>query len=285
MPELIIAGGNGIAAGTRFERNFRSAAARAYVRIVGVNREWTLLLFEIFLPLLSVAAFAFVYKAMGQDALVLRVIIGGAMTAFWINMLWGMATQFYWEKESGNLELFFVAPISRMSILAGMAVGGMFNTSVRAITTIFLGALVFGVSFTVSSPLMLIGVFVLTMFALYGMGMMFASLFMLYGREAWHSANLLQEPIFLVSGFYFPVSYLPLYASFAASIIPMTLGLDAMNQLLGGPSAVSWGLLPVSVETAALALLSVLFILLAKACLGYMEQVAKKEAKLVLRQQ
>jgi len=36
------------------------------------------------------------------------------------------------------------------------------------------------------------------------MGMMFASLFMLYGRDAWNISNLLQEPIYLVSGFYFP---------------------------------------------------------------------------------
>lgn len=255
------------------------------MRIVGVNREWTLLLFEIFLPLLSVAAFAFIYKAMGQDQLVLRVIIGGAMTAFWINMLWGMASQFYWEKESGNLELFLVAPISRMLILAGMAVGGMFNTTIRAITTIILGAAVFAVTFTVSSPLLLIAVFAFTMIALYGMGMMFASLFMLYGREAWHTANLLQEPIFLVSGYYYPVKYLPMYAAAFASAIPMTLGLDAMNQIMGGSSALAWGLLPAHIELVLLILLTILFILLAKISLEYMERVAKKEARLILRQQ
>lgn len=269
-------------------RNFRSATARAYVRVVGVNREWTLLFFEIFLPLLSVAAFAYIYISVAPPelhrALALRVIIGGAMTAFWINMLWGMASQFYWEKESGNLELFLIAPISRMSILAGMAVGGMFNTTVRAVTTIILGAIVFGVAFTVSSPIMLVGVFALTIIALYGMGMMFASLFMLYGREAWHSANLMQEPIFLVSGYYYPVRFLPFYAWAAASVIPMTLGLDAMNQLFGGSGAAEWGLFPVHIELLLLAALSALFIFLAKAALDYMERVAKKEGRLILRQ-
>jgi len=31
------------------------------------------------------------------------VVIGGAMTAFWMNVLWSMSTQLYWEKEQGNL--------------------------------------------------------------------------------------------------------------------------------------------------------------------------------------
>jgi ABC-2 type transport system permease protein len=274
------------------QRNYKAAIARAYVRVVGVNREWTMLVFEVFLPLLSVAAFAFIYISAAppglKEPLALRVIIGGAMTAFWINMLWGMASQFYFEKESGNLELFFVAPISRMSILAGMAAGGMFNTTVRAIATIFLGALVFGVSFAVSSPLMLVAIFAFTMLSLYGMGMMFASLFMLYGREAWHTSNLLQEPVFLVSGFYFPPKYLQDVSAVGmlfASVIPMTLGLDAMNQIIGGPMAVNWGLMPVTQELAALAFMTLVFIGLARLCLAYMERLAKKEARLTLKQQ
>ena len=36
--------------------------------------------------------------------------------------------------------------------------------------------------------------------------MMFASLFLLWGREAWHLVNLLQEPIYLMSGTNFPLA-------------------------------------------------------------------------------
>jgi ABC-2 type transport system permease protein len=176
-----------------------------------------------------------------------------------------------------------------MSILAGMAVGGLFNTTVRAVTTILLGALVFSVAFTVTNPFLLVAVFAVTMVALYGMGMMFASLFMLYGREAFHTANLLQEPVFLVSGYYYPIKYvtdnIPLVFSFFIGIIPMTLGLDAMNQLAGGSDAVNIGLMPATYELAILAALTVAFVILAKYCLEYMEHVAKREARLVLRQQ
>ncbi len=270
------------------ERNMRCVYARAYVRILGANRELSWVFFDTFLPLLGVAAFVYVYKATTQDAEVLetlltRVILGGSMAAFWMNVLWGMGANFYYEKENGNLELFLMAPTSRMALLLGMAIGGLFNTTFRAVSTVLLGSVIFGVSFALTSPLQLLAVFFLTLLALYGLGMLFASLFLMYGREAWHISNLLQEPIFLLSGFYFPVRFLGFYVVTIASFIPLTLGLDAMNQILGGRYALEWGLLPVGTEIGILAILSILFVLMAKYALAYMEERGRREGSLVLK--
>jgi ABC-2 type transport system permease protein len=205
------------------------------------------------------------------------------MTAYWLNVLWSMAAQFYWEKEMGNLELYMMAPISRMSILAGMALGGMFNTSVRAITTVVVGMAIFKVTFNLSDPLLFSLVFALTIFALYGMGMMFASLYMLWGREAWHMSNLLTEPIYLVSGFYFPVKYMGMIIGAAASIIPITLGLDGMRQILF--PGTGDGFIAVWIEVLVLAVLCVVFIILSKYMLDYMERLGKQQGRLTLRWQ
>ena len=105
------------------------------------------------MPLLGIAAFVFYYQALGAPEVYTGyVIIGGAMTAYWLNVLWSMATQFYWEKETGNLELYMMAPMSKMSVLAGMALGGMILTSVRAVSTIVLGVIIFQVEMDISSP-------------------------------------------------------------------------------------------------------------------------------------
>lgn len=263
--------------------NLRAVWGRAYVRIIGLNREPSWVVFSIILPLFGIAAYVYVYKSLGSpNEFIGYVILGGAMTAFWINVLWAMSGQFYWEKETGNLELYMIAPISRMAILLGMAVGGLFSTGVRALSTLALGAFIFGVAFTTSSPFLLLGIFVLTMVALYGMGMMFSSLFMIYGREAWHTCNLMEQPVYLLSGFYFPVRALGMYAAAGASLIPMTLGLDAMRQLIFGGK---WGLLSPEVELLLLAGLAFLFIGLAKVTLDYMEKWGKKEGRLTLRHQ
>src|SRR3970282_1758824 len=116
-----------------------------------------------------------------------------------------MASQVYWEKEGGNLQLYMMAPMNRMALLGGMAVGGMLMTFTRAVATLVSGGVIFGVVFQVADPLLLFAVFFFTLIALYGMGMMFASLYLLWGREAWHLSALMEEPIFFASGFYFPL--------------------------------------------------------------------------------
>jgi ABC-2 type transport system permease protein len=264
--------------------NVRAALGRAYPRIVGALREPSWTFFDVLLPLLGIAAYIYYYRALGAaSSFEGFVVLGGAMTAFWLNVLWGMASQFYWEKETGNLQLFLVSPMSRMALLAGMALGGMFSAGVRALSTLLLGIIFFNVHMTVADPAMLAAVFLVTLVAIYGMGMMFASLFMLYGRDAWNISNLLQEPIYLVSGFYFPVRSLGPWVSAIASIIPITMGLDAMRQLLFGAEA--FGLLPVPTELAILCVLAVVFLMLARYALRYMEELGRKEGRLTLRWQ
>ena len=58
------------------------------------------------------------------------------MTAFWLNVIWMMAAQLYWEKDQGNLELYFAAPMDLMSVLLGMAVGGLVMSSSRAVVVL-----------------------------------------------------------------------------------------------------------------------------------------------------
>ena len=67
-----------------------------------------------------------VYRALkAPEDYVGFVVLGGALSAFWLNVVWSMAGQLYWEKSQGNLELYFAAPMSLMSVLLGMAAGGL----------------------------------------------------------------------------------------------------------------------------------------------------------------
>lgn len=265
--------------------NIKAIIARAYVRVVAANREPSWWFTETLLPILSTAAYVYVYKALkAPEEYVGFVILGGTMSAYWIHVLWSMAAQFYWEKEIGNMDIYMIAPISRMSILLGMASGGMFLATTRAIFIFLVGSLIFKVDFAVISLPKLFAIFVLTLVSLYGLGMLFSSLFMLYGREAWHGVTLLQEPVHLLSGFFFPVRNLGFFVALGASLIPLTLGLDAMRQLAfeAGPKS---GFINVNVELGALVILCVLFLVVSKYALEFMEKLGKKEGRLTLRWQ
>ncbi len=263
---------------------FKTMNGRAYPRLISFIREPDWIFYEVALPLLRVVAFVLVYKALKAPPQYAGfVILGGAMMAFWLNVLWMMAAQLHWERVSGNLELYLMAPASMLWILAGMAFGGMLITLLRAAVIVVVGSLIFGVTYSIVSLPELALVFVLTLAALYGLGSMLASLYLLYNREVWAIQEMIQEPVALITGFYFPIRALGGYVGGTASLIPLTLGLDAMRQLLfphGWPSFI-----PVGWEIAILAALVVVFLVGAAKSFAFIERRAKIEGRLTLKWQ
>ncbi len=261
----------------------RAVKGRAYPRVIGALREPSWMFWEIFLPLLSISAYVFVYRALhAPPEFEGFVILGGIMTAYWLNVLWGMASQFYWEKETGNLQHYIMAPAPLESILAGMALGGMFNTTTRAVSILLLGTWLFHVHMVITDPLLLALIFLICLAAMYAMGMMFSSLFLLWGREAWVLNSLFEEPIYFLSGQNFPIKALGSYVALAASIIPLTLGLDAMRQLIF-PSSLPYALMNPYIELLILSLLTIVYLILARIFLKKMELLGKTKGTILTR--
>jgi ABC-2 type transport system permease protein len=259
-----------------------AAMARTYPRVAWLFRSNSWMIQETVLPVLAVAAFAYAYRAMdAPPAYTGFLVLGAAMTTFWLNVLWGMGAQLYWERDNGNLELYVMSPAPLMAILTGMALGGMTTTLVRATAITLAGVWLFEVPIQPSSwGLVALG-FVLTLAALYGLGMLLASLFLVWGRGAWHWVSLLQEPVYLLSGTNFPITVFPRLLAVAASVIPLTLGMDAMRQVLFGTP----GVFAVGIELSALAVLAVVFFFAARWALRYLERRARDEGKLGVRWQ
>lgn len=264
--------------------NARALRARTYVRLVGSVREPNWIIADAVFPNLAMCAFVMLYRALGAPkSFETLAVIGGIMSTYWINVLWGMGAQLYWEKQQGQLQLYFAAPCSRMAILGGMALGGIAMTTIRTLVGVAIGWFVFHVRLDHVNVWHLIGVFALTMGALYALGMSLASLFLLWGREAWHICNAFMEPVFFLSGLYFPIRALGALGMVAAAILPLTIGIDALRQVLMHEAA--HGLLPLRLEAAALAVFTVLFFVLARFLLRYLENLSKHEGRLTQRWQ
>ena len=270
-------------AGQILANNLRSVIGRAFPRIRSLAREPSWLLFEILLPFLATSAFVFVYRALqAPPEYIGFVVLGGAMTAFWLNVVWMMAAQLYWEKDQGNLELYFAAPMDVMSVLLGMALGGLVMSSSRAAVVLVIATTLYGVTFSVSQWLLLGGVFILTLAALYGLGMVLASLLLMWGREAWHLTQLLVEPVYFVSGLNFPVAKLGLIGALAVATIPLAVGLDAIRQLaFAGGTLV--GVATPEVEALILVTMTVVTVWLARVMLRFLERRARAEGRLTVR--
>ncbi len=228
----------------------------------------------------------FVYRALAAPPEYIGfVVLGGAMTAFWLNVIWMMASQLYWEKSQGNLELYFAAPMSIMSVLFGMALGGMVMSSTRAVIVLVIASVVYGVQFQVDQWLLLGLVFLLTLAALYGLGMIMASLFLMWGREAFHMTQLFTEPVYFVSGLNFPVARLGLIGALALATIPLAVGLDAMRQLAFVGAEFPIGTPSPEVEVLILIAMTVVFLVAARWMLRTLERMARREGRLSVRWQ
>ena len=265
--------------------NIRAARARAYVRVVGANRELSWVITEVALPVLGIAAYVLIYRAIGApkdyEAL---VVVGGAMIPYWIVVLWSMAAQFYWEKEMGNLDLYMASPMHPVALLLGMALGGMILATVRTVMIVLFGVLLFKVSFVLNQPLLILALFVLTLTALFSLGMVASSIYFLVGRAGIKINIALMEPVFLLTGVYFPVKNLGFILSIIGAMIPLTLGLDGIRQLIL-PTGKEMGLLSPGTEILILLGMTIVFTLLAFRAMAYMERLGKKEGRMTLRWQ
>lgn len=260
----------------------RTIIARAYPRIVGQQREPSHLVFETLLPFMATVGYVYVYRAMqAPEDYIGFAVLGGAMTAFWMNVIWSMSAQLYWEKETGNLALYIISPASLMALLIGMALGGMLATALRASFILVMGWLVFDVHFAVASLLQLIGSFVLTLIALYGLGALFGSFYLLFSREARQISEFLHEPVYFLAGVYFPIKNFGFAVALVSSILPLTLGMDAMRQLAFTDGSAA-GFLPVPIEIGALAVMAIVFVLAAKIGLDRIEQLAVREGTITV---
>ncbi|HEU5200766.1 MAG TPA: ABC transporter permease [Ktedonobacterales bacterium] len=266
----------------------RTVVARAYPRVLGLNREPSWVFFEVLVPIITTSAFVFLYRALrAPNAYIGFVVLGGTMAAYWLNVLWSMATQLYWDKQEGNLELYVLSPTSLMAILLGMGVGGLYSTTVRAGTIAIVGTLLFQVRFDASQWAFALLVFLVTMVALYGLGMVLSSVFLMWGREAWQIAQSLTEPAYFLTGMNFPLKQLfnsiPGVLTILSALIPMSFGLDALRQLLFPGQII--GVLSPGIELLILVGMGALMLLIAYLLLKRMERLAKIEARLSLRWQ
>jgi ABC-2 type transport system permease protein len=164
-----------------------------------------------------------------------------------------------------------------------MALGGIGMTATRAAVVLGIGTWLYGVSFHVAQWALLLLVFLLTLSALYGLGMLLSSLFLMWGREAWHLTRLAEEPVYFLSGLNFPVGRLGFLGALAISTIPLAVGLDALRQLAFVGGVGSFGTPAPQIEALILLAMAALFLVLARIFLRAIERLSRNEGRLTSR--
>ena len=151
-------------------------------------------------------------------------------------MLWGTGYFIENQRGAGTLEVLFLAPTNRVTLLLGVALQDFVFSSIIIGVTVSLCSFAFGLNLNIVDPFGLLLCFILTVLALYAVGIFFASFFVLT-RSANLLANFLQAPIMYFSGMNFPVNAIPKMFFFFSALIPITFGIDAFRKMsLAGAS-------------------------------------------------
>jgi ABC-2 type transport system permease protein len=256
--------------------------SRAWVRVRSTYGEPLWVAVNLAVPLLSSLAMAFLYGSTGLSQFTGFAILGGVMLAFWGNVLWSMASQFNWDKEVGIFEIYLVSPAPITAILVGMSVGGILGTVPSAALVALVGWVFFSTTIAPAWDAVLL-TFVLTLASLYAMGMLLSSLYLAYGREAESLNSAIGEPISFLSGLYFPSigigSPFPFALQLVASLIPLTIGMDALRKSVFYAD----GIRRVWLDLVVLAAMAVILLLLGEKSLTALENRGRRDGTLVVR--
>jgi ABC-2 type transport system permease protein len=257
--------------------------ARAVVRIWSQFGEPLWIIVNVGFPIFSSVALALLYTSAGLSNYTGFAILGGIMISFWGNVLWSMASQFNWDKQEGLFEIYLTSPCSISAILIGMSVGGIIGTVPSAVMVAIVGWLFFHPAILAPSWLAVTLTFALTLASLYSLGMLLSSLYLAFGRAAESLNNVLQEPVSMLSGIYFPsigqLSPFPFVIQAAASLIPLTLGMDALRRTL----FFSQGFSAVWLELLALAAMAVILLAASSAALKALENKGRRDGTITVR--
>ena len=260
----------------------RAMQARALVRLWSMFGEPLWIVVNMGFPVLSSLALSLLYVSAGLAAYTGFAILGGVMVSFWGNVLWSMASQFNWDKEEGLFEIYLTSPTSMSALLIGMSLGGIVGTVPSAAIVTFVGWALFHPPIAASWGAVIL-TFGLTLAALYALGMTLASLYLAYGRSAESLNEVLQEPVSMLSGVYFPsignFSPFPFALQVASSLIPLTLGMDALRKSL----FFSQGLGTIWPNLIALAVMAVVLLGLADLALRALEKKGRTDGTITVR--
>lgn len=230
-------------------------------------------LISILQPLIFATIAFYIFQSGHEPGALLYAAIGAGLMGIWSSTLFGSGGAIQWQRWMGTLESLIVAPPPFILVLAPLTVATATIGLYALGGTLLWGRLLFGVPLDLVHPWLFALAVPATIISLGFLGLLLASTFILY-RNANALSNLLEYPIWLVTGLLVPLSLIPGWVHPLSWALAPTWGVRAIrNAALGGD------VLPAVGMCAALALV---YLALGATFLRLFERLARERATLSL---
>jgi len=187
-------------------------------------------------PLFFATVAFFMFQAGNDPKPLLYASLGAAVMGIWGTTSTAAGASLAQQRWHGTLELLVAAPASFALILLpttiAMASIGIYSMA----STLLWGWLVFGIELTVDSPLAFVLAIPATVVSIGALGFLLAVAFVRF-RQAWALGNMLEYPVWLVSGFLVPLALFPGWVRPISWALAPTWGINAIRDAALGGSA------------------------------------------------
>jgi ABC-2 type transport system permease protein len=202
----------------------------------GLTNSLFFLLIAVLQPLIFASIAFFMFEHGSRSGTLLYAALGAGLMGIWSSTLFGSGGAIQWQRWQGTLELLVGAPPPFIAVLLPLTVATASLGLYAVVATLVWGRIFFGVPLDFAHPLQLAVALPVTIVSLGLLGLVLASTFVLY-RHANAFSNLLEYPVWLVTGLLVPITLLPGWVEPIAWVLAPTWGMRAIRDASFGGGA------------------------------------------------
>ncbi|MCL4520830.1 MAG: ABC transporter permease [Firmicutes bacterium] len=196
---------------------------------------------------LTIALIAFALPPADRDRTIIYLTIGALLWNFLSILFQEVASSVSWERWEGTIEYSFMAPIHRLTYLAGVCMYAVLYGVLRTIVILVAVALFFHIHLARADWLGAAMILAGSSLPFIGLGLIGAVLPLLSTERGAQATQVIQGVILLVSGIYYPISVLPGWIRWMSHLSPATYTLEAARRaILNGEGPLH--LLPLTIK-------------------------------------
>lgn len=209
---------------------------------------------------------------------VLYAVLGGGILGMWGNMIRSSGFSITYDRVVGTLEPIMITPTPIINVVAGRALWNTLIGLLNAALIFLLAELAFGVEVSLSDPVFFFLALLITLLSLGAIGVLLSALFVLT-RASGTIVQVIELPVFVISGALLPISKLPEWTWPISMALPPTWGVDALqiSSGLGSGNPLSLGLIG---DLALASAIGACYILVAIALFHYLDRNARISGQL-----
>ena len=255
--------------------HWRLFAAGWLFHLKSLTNSLFFVLIAVIQPIIFASIAFFMFESGSRSGTLLYVALGAGLMGIWSSTLFGSGGAIQWQRWQGTLELLIAAPASFLLVMLPLTMATSTIGIYSIVATLIWGRLFFGVPLDFVHPGQLAVALPVTVISLGLLGLLLASTFVLY-RNANAFANLLEYPIWLITGLLVPLSLLPGWVEPLSWVLAPTWGIRAIRDAALGGGGGAWP------EIGMCVLLGAIYLALGALFLRNFERLARQRATLSL---